>query len=188
MDRIEAMTAFVAVAERNGFAPAARALGLAPSTVTRLVGGLEARLGVRLLQRNTRAVHLTGPGARFLERARHILADLDEAERLAESEQATPSGRLRVAAPVMFGRLHVAPLVCGYMRRHPAVVVDLDLADRVVNMVEEGVDLAVRIGPLADASLVARRFGAARRVVAASTGYLAQMERPRRPRTSRGAG
>ena len=181
MDRVEAMTAFVAVAERNGFAPAARALGLSPSAVTRLVAGLEARLGVRLLQRTTRAVSLTDPGARFLERARRILADLEEAERLAESEQAAPTGRLVVTAPRMFGRLHVAPLVCDFMQPHPQVVCELQLNDRIVNLVEEGIDLALRIGHLEDSSDVARRMGATRRVVVASAGYLDRAGAPARP-------
>ncbi len=181
MDRFEAMTAFVAVADRNGFAPAARALGASPSTVTRLVGGLEARLGVRLLDRTTRAVRLTDPGARFLERARRILADLDEAERLAEDERAAPTGRLALAAPVVFGRLYVAPLVGAYMARYPGVTVELDLNDRNVNLIEEGVDLAVRIGDLADTGLVARRAGVTRRVLAATPAYLAANGAPVTP-------
>jgi len=181
MDRVEAMTAFVAVAERNGFAPAARALGLSPSAVTRLVAGLEARLGVRLLQRTTRAVSLTDPGARFLESARRILADLEEAERLTESEQAVPTGRLVVTAPQMFGRLHVAPLICDFMQSHPQVVGELQLNDRIVNLVEEGIDLALRIGHLDDSSDVARRMGATRRVVVASAGYLDRAGAPACP-------
>ncbi len=181
MDRIEAMAAFVAVAERNGFAPAARALGLSPSAVTRLVGGLEGRLGVRLLQRTTRAVHLTDPCARFLERARRILADIEEAERLAESERAVPSGRLTVTAPVVFGRLHLASDLSDYMNRYPGVVAELLLGDRIVNLVEEGIDLALRIGALADSSDVARRVGATRRVVVGSADYLARAGVPESP-------
>ena len=172
MDRIDAMTAFVAVADRGGFAPASRALGVSPSAVTRLVAGLEERLGVRLLQRTTRAVRLTEPGTRFLERARRILADVDEAERIAETEQGVPAGRLVITAPVMFGRLHVAPLVCEFMNRHSAVAIELLLNDRNVNLVEEGIDLAVRIGTLRDSSDVARRVGATRRVTVASARYL----------------
>ena len=181
MDRIDAMTAFVAVADRGGFAPASRALGVSPSAVTRLVAGLEERLGVRLLQRTTRAVRLTEPGARFLERARRILADVDEAERIAETEQGVPAGRLVITAPVMFGRLHVAPLVCEFMKRHAAVTIELLLNDRNVNLVEEGIDLAVRIGPLRDSSDVARRVGATRRVTVASARYLERAGIPQRP-------
>jgi len=181
MDRFDAITAFVLVAEHRGFAPAARELGLSPSAVTRLVAALEDRLGVRLLQRTTRVVSLTDAGARFLERARRLLADLDEAERLAESERAVPSGRLTVAASVMFGRLHVTPLLAAYRRRYPAVEVDLRLSDHLVNLVDDGIDVAVRIGALGDSSDVARRVGAVRRVVAAAPGYLSRRGEPAAP-------
>ena len=180
MDRIDAMTAFVAVVERGGFASASRALGMSPSTVTRIVAGLEERLGVRLLQRTTRAVRLTEPGTRFLERARRILADVDEAERIAETEHGVPVGRLVITAPVMFGRLHVAPLVCEFMGRHAAVKVELLLNDRNVNLVEEGVDLGVRIGALRDSGDVVRRMGATRRVTVASARYLERAGIPQR--------
>ena len=180
MDRIDAMTAFVAVVERGGFASASRALGMSPSTVTRIVAGLEERLGVRLLQRTTRAVRLTEPGTRFLERARRILADVDEAERIAETEHGVPVGRLVITAPVMFGRLHVAPLVCEFMRRHAAVKVELLLNDRNVNLVEEGVDLGVRIGALRNSGDVVRRMGATRRVTVASARYLERAGIPQR--------
>ena len=180
MDRIDAMTAFVAVVERGGFASASRALGMSPSAVTRIVAGLEERLGVRLLQRTTRAVRLTEPGARFLERARRILADVDEAERIAETEHGVPVGRLVITAPVMFGRLHVAPLVCEFMGRHAAVKVELLLNDRNVNLVEEGVDLGVRIGALRDSGDVVRRMGATRRVTVASARYLERAGIPQR--------
>ena len=181
MDRIDAMTAFVAVVERGGFASASRALGMSPSAVTRLVAGLEERLGVRLLQRTTRAVRLTEPGTRFLERARRILADVDEAERIAETEHGVPVGRLVITAPVMFGRLHVAPLVCEFMGRHAAVTVELLLNDRNVNLVEEGIDLAVRIGALRNSGDVVRRMGATRRVTVASARYLERAGIPQRP-------
>ena len=180
MDRIDAMTAFVAVVERGGFASASRALGVSPSAVTRIVAGLEERLGVRLLQRTTRAVRLTEPGTRFLERARRILADVDEAERIAETEHGVPVGRLVITAPVMFGRLHVAPLVCEFMSRHAAVKVELLLNDRNVNLVEEGVDLGVRIGALRDFGDVVRRMGATRRVTVASARYLERAGIPQR--------
>jgi len=181
MDRIDAMAAFVAVADHAGFAPAARALGLSPPAVTRLIGGLEDRLGVRLFQRTTRAVSLTDAGARYLERTRRILADIDEAERLAENQRATPSGRLVVTAPRMFGRMHVAPLVCEYMQVNRGVTTELLLNDRNVNLVEDGVELAVRIGPLGDSSDVVRRAGATRRVVVASAGFLDRHGAPETP-------
>jgi DNA-binding transcriptional LysR family regulator len=181
MDRIDAMNTFVAVADLRGFAPAARRLGLSRPAVTRLVAALEARLGTRLLQRTTRSVKLTDAGARYLERARRILSDVSEAEGLAQADRSEPTGRFVVAAPNVFGRLHVAPLMCAYLARYPAVVAELLLADRTVNLVEEGVDLAVRIGHLADSSLVARLVGHTRRVVVGAPGYLERRVAPRRP-------
>jgi DNA-binding transcriptional LysR family regulator len=166
------MTAFAAVVDHKGFAPAARRLGLSSASVTRIVAALEERLGIRLLQRTTRTVTLTDAGARYLKRVRSILADLDEAERSAQAERARPVGRFVLSAPVVFGRLHVSPLMCAYLLRHREVVGELLLADRIVNLVEEGVDLAVRIGHLPDSSLVVHRFGDTRRVVVASPGYL----------------
>ena len=173
MDRIEAMTAFVAVADLQGFAPAARKLGLSPSGVTRLVAALEDRLGARLLQRTTRSVTLTDVGARYLERARRILADVEEAEISAQAERMAPSGRLVVSAPIGFGRLHVSPVMSAYLQRYPDVSGELRLSDRMINLVEDGVDLAVRIGHLPDSSLVARNVGDMRRIVVASMDYLA---------------
>jgi DNA-binding transcriptional LysR family regulator len=181
MDRIDAMQAFVAVADLQGFAPAARKLGLSPSGVTRLIAALENRVGARLLQRTTRSVTLTDVGARYLERIRRILADVEEAEGAAEGERTRPSGRLVVSAPVGFGRLHVSPVMSAYLKRHPEVSGELRLADRMVNLVEDGVDLAVRIGHLADSSLVARHVGEMRRIVVASSGYLQQRGEPKRP-------
>jgi DNA-binding transcriptional LysR family regulator len=181
VDRLDAMTAFVAVAELRGFAPAARRLGLSPSGVTRLVAGLEERLDARLLQRTTRSVTLTDAGARYLERARRILADIDEAEGAARAERSEPTGRLLLTAPHLFGRLHVAPLMSAYLARYPAVVGELTLADRLVNLVEEGVDVAVRIGVLSDSSLFARKVGETRRVVVASPEYLARHKKLRTP-------
>ena len=181
MDRIDAMQAFVAVADLQGFAPAARKLGLSPSGVTRLIAALEQRLGARLLQRTTRSVTLTDIGTRYLERARRILADVDEAEGSAQDERTRPSGRLVVSAPVGFGRLHVSPVMSAYLKRYPEVSAELRLADRMVNLVEDGIDLAVRIGHLADSSLVARHVGEMRRIVVASSGYLQQRGEPNTP-------
>src|SRR3954471_6687545 len=125
MDRIDAMQAFVAVADLQGFAPAARKLGLSPSGLTRLIAALEERLGARLMQRTTRSVTLTDAGARYLERARRILADVAEAEGEARAERTDPAGRLVLAAPNVFGRLHVAPLVSSFLAKHPAVTGEL---------------------------------------------------------------
>lgn len=181
MDRFDAMQAFVAVADLRGFAPAARKLRLSPSAVTRLIAALEQRLGARLLQRTTRQVTLTDAGARYLERARRILADLDEAEGAVEGERTRPEGQLVVSAPVGFGRLHVSGIVTAYLKRYGDVAVDLRLSDRMVNLVEDGVDLAVRIGHLPDSSLVARHVGEMRRIVVASPGYLKARGEPKRP-------
>jgi DNA-binding transcriptional LysR family regulator len=181
MDRIDAMQAFAAVADLRGFAPAARKLGLSPSGVTRLVAALEDRVGARLLQRTTRQVALTDVGTRYLERIRRILSDVEEAEGSAQDERRRPSGRLSVSAPLGFGRLHVSLLMSAYLKRYPEVSGELRLSDRVINLVEDGVDLAVRIGHLADSSLVARQLGEMRRIVVASPGYLRQRGEPKTP-------
>jgi len=175
------MKAFVAVADAEGFAPAAARLSMSPSVVTRLVARLEDQLGIRLLQRTTRSVTLTDAGARYLERARRILADVDDAEESALAERGRPTGRLVVTAPAMFGRLHVSPVMCRYLAANPDVIGELSLSDRIVNLVEDGIDLAVRIGRLADSSSIARKAGETRRVVVASPGYLARRGEPASP-------
>jgi DNA-binding transcriptional LysR family regulator len=181
MDRLDAMAAFIAVADLQGFAPAARKLGLSPSGVTRLIAALEHRVGARLLQRTTRSVTLTDTGARYLERARRIVADVEEAEASAGAERSVPSGRLVVSAPVGFGRLHVTALMSDYLKRYPEVAGELRLSDRIVNLVEDGIDCAIRIGHLTDSSLVARQFGEMRRIVLASPAYLKRRGTPKTP-------
>ena len=181
MDRLDAMRAFVSVADLEGFAPAARKLGLSASAVTRLIAGLEAQLGARLLQRTTRSVTLTDVGARYLERARRIVADVEEADGSVQAERARPSGKIVVSAPLMFGRLYVGPLMSAYLKKYPDVSAELRLSDRMVNLVDEGVDLAVRIGHLTDSSVVARVVGDMRRVVAASPRYLKTRGTPSKP-------
>src|SRR5438045_9636567 len=184
MDRIDAMQAFVAVADLQGFAPAARKLGLSPSGVTRLIAALEDRLGARLLQRTTRRVALTDVGARYLERIRRILADVEEAEGSVQAERIRPSGRLVVSAPIGFGRLHVSPVMSAYLTRYPEVSGELRLSDRIINLVEDGVDIAIRIGHLADSSLVARHVGEMRRIAVDSSRYLKKHGEPKRPAAS----
>jgi DNA-binding transcriptional LysR family regulator len=181
MDRIDAMQAFVLVADLKGFAPAARKLGLSASGVTRLIAALEDRVGARLLQRTTRSVTLTDVGARYLERARRIVADVEEAEISAQAERTQPSGRLVVSAPLGFGRIHVTPLISTYLKRYKEVAGELRLSDRMINLVEDGVDCAVRIGHLSDSSLVARSVGDMRRIVVASQDYLARRGEPKNP-------
>jgi DNA-binding transcriptional LysR family regulator len=181
MDRLEAMETFVAVVDQRGFAPAARKLRRSAPTVTRQVAFLEERLGQRLLQRTTRSVTLTDAGARYAEHARRILADVAQAESRAQSSRSTPSGRFVVAGPLLFGRLHLAPLLCRFLVKHPAVRGELTLSDRPVNLVEDGIDLTVRIGHLHDSALIARKVGQTRRVLVASPKYLAKHGTPRDP-------
>lgn len=181
MDRLDAMHVFVTVAELRGFAPAARKLHLSPSAVTRTIAALEEHLGARLLQRTTRQVTLTDVGTRYLERARRILADVEEADGSAREERTRPSGRLVVSAPVGFGRLHVGAVMSAYLKRYGEVSAELRLSDHLVNLVEDAVDAAVRIGHLADSSLVARQVGEMRRIVVASPDYLKRHGEPRTP-------
>jgi DNA-binding transcriptional LysR family regulator len=181
MDRLDAMTAFVAVCDAKGFAAAARRLGLSPSVVTRLVGRLEGRLGVQLLERTTRSVRLTEAGARYLERVKRTLSDIEEAEEIARTDREEPRGHLVVTAPVVFGRLHVAPLLRTYLARHREMMAELRLDDRNLRLIDEGVDIAIRIGALRDSTLRARRLGETRRVVVGSPSYLRRRGRPRNP-------
>src|SRR6185295_15988425 len=173
MDRTEEWRVFVAVAGRRSFAEAARALRRSPQAVTRSVAALEQRLGARLLNRTTRSVSVTSEGERFLERGRRVLAELDALESTPDAT-APLAGRLSVTAPVLFGQLHVAPLVGAFLAQHPALDARLLLVDRVVSLAEEGIDLAVRIGPLPDSSLRARQVGQVRWVVCASPSYLSR--------------
>src|ERR1700750_23581 len=181
MDRFDAMQAFVAVGVLQGFTSAARNLKKAPSAITRLVAALEERLGARLLQRTTRQVTLTDVGTRYLERARRILADVEEADGSAREERNRPSGRLVVSAPLGFGRLHVGPVMTDYLKRYPEVAAELRLSDNLVNLVEDAVDVAVRIGHLVDSSLVARQVGEMRRITVATPGYLKRHGEPKTP-------
>ncbi len=181
MNQLEAMSVFVTVAEQRGFAIAARHLGLSTSAVTRLIAALEERLGIRLLQRTTRSVALTDTGVRYLDSARRILAAVAEADATARAERTEPTGRFLVTAPNLFGRREVAPLMCDFLAKFPAVIGELTLTDRVTNLIEEGFDVAVRIGALDDSSLRARVVGKTRRVVVGSPKYLAKRSRLRSP-------
>ena len=181
MDRTDAIAVFIAVADHGSFAAAARRLGRSPASVTRAVADLESRLGVRLLTRTTRAVSTTEAGQRFLGGAKRVLADLDEIERAAAGQGTAPRGELRLTAPILFGRLHVLPIVTEFLDRFPEVQAALALVDRPVDLVEEGLDVAVRIGALGESSAVATRVGALRRIVVASPDYLARRGTPKRP-------
>lgn len=181
MDRLHLMTVFVAVAERESFAAAARHLGVSPPAVTRAIAELETRLSVKLLTRSTRFVRVTDAGQRYLHDARRIIAAVDEADEAAVGVNAEPIGNLCVTAPVLFGQLYVVPGIVEYLRRHPRTDVSGLFLDRVVNMLEEGVDVGIRIGELPDSSYRAVRVGQVRRVVCAAPAYLAEHGIPAQP-------
>jgi DNA-binding transcriptional LysR family regulator len=181
-DRLDALTVFVAVAEQRSFAAAARQLSRSPASVTRGVSALEERLQTRLFNRTTRSVALTDAGARYLESCRRLLAAYDELEAVNLGEQVQPRGRINVTAPAMFGRLHVLPLVRDFLEEYPQVDVRLLLLDRVVSLVDEGLDLGVRIGRLPDSSLRAVLVGQIRRIVCAPPQYIARHGAPATPR------
>ncbi|HET8728488.1 MAG TPA: LysR family transcriptional regulator [Alphaproteobacteria bacterium] len=181
MDRLTAMATFVRIAELGSLSAAARADGVPKSSVSKQLAALEGHLGARLLNRTTRGLSLTEVGRAYLERCRVILDVVEEAEALTTSLHAEPRGMLRVNAPVSFGFLHLAPAVPEFIARHSGVEVDLVMNDRRVDLIEEGFDLAVRIGPLADSSMIARRLGAYRMVVCGSPDYLARRGEPAVP-------
>ncbi|MFM0322027.1 LysR family transcriptional regulator [Caballeronia glebae] len=181
MDRVQAMTTFVTVVETGGFASAARKLDVSPSVVSRVVTELEEHLGVRLLTRTTRVVRLTDAGSGYFEDCRRILGEIDNAELSATGTHSSPRGLLTITAPVMFGRLHVTPIVLDYLGRYPEADASCWFVDRVVNLVDEGIDVAVRIAQLPDSSLQAINVGRVRRVLCASPAYLAKHGTPRHP-------
>ena len=181
MDQIHLMKVFVAVGELESFAAAARRLDISPAAVTRAVSALEDMLGVKLLLRTTRSVRLTQAGSRYLEDTRHILASIFEANEAAAGINATPKGELAVTAPILFGKKFVMPSIVRYLQQYPEVDVSAYFLDRIVNMVEEGMDVAVRIGPLPDSGLKALRVGRVRRMLCASPEYLARHGVPQHP-------
>ena len=187
MDRFHEMQVFLAVAEEEGFAAAARRLNTSPPSVTRAIAAMEQRIGTQLLARTTRSLHLTEAGQRYLDDCRRILAELDEAEEAAAGSYSIPGGQLTVTAPVLFGELYVAPVLGDYLDRFPLVSINALLVDRVVNMTDEGVDVAVRIGHLQQSGQQAIKVGEVRRVVCASPAYLDQHGRPQRPEQLREA-
>ena len=181
MDRFHVMTVFVAVAEEASFAAAGRRLRMSPPAVTRAVAFLEERLGVRLLTRTTRSVRTTDAGARYLEDARRVLLEADEADEAAAGINATPRGHLAVTAPALFGKLYVMPIIAAYQRAFKQTTVSALFVDRVVNLLDEGLDVGLRIGLLPDSSLRAIRVGHVRRVVCASPAYLKKHGVPKTP-------
>lgn len=181
MDRLNSMTIFIAVAEQEGFAGAARLLNISPPAVTRAVAALEEHLGVKLFNRTTRFVRLTEAGQRYLEDARRVISAADEADEAAAGINAEPKGHLVVTAPVLFGRSYVMPGISDYLQRFAKTEVTALFLDRIVNLLEEGVDVAIRIGELPDSSYKALRVGQVRRVLCASPSYLAQHGTPTIP-------
>lgn len=181
MDRLHEIEVFIAVADTGSFTRAGSRLRLSPPAVTRAVAALENRLGARVFNRTTRSLTITDIGQRFLERARRVLADLDAAEKEAVGEAAAPQGHLTVTASVTFGRRALMPVVSDFIAQHPRITASVMLLDRVANLIEEGIDVAVRIGHLPDSTLIAKRIGEVHRVLVASSEYLAGREAPSTP-------
>ncbi|WP_374319712.1 LysR family transcriptional regulator [Aquabacterium sp.] len=181
MDRLKQLETFVAVAQRGSLTAAANAEGVAPAVIGRRIDALEERLGVKLLVRTTRRISLTHEGSAFLEDAQRLLADLANAEASVSAGGVKASGHLRITAPAGFGRRHVAPLVPKFLSRHPEVSMSLNLSDRLVDLVNEGFDCAIRVGNLPDSSLVSVRLADNRRLCVASPVYLARCGTPLHP-------
>jgi DNA-binding transcriptional LysR family regulator len=181
MDKLRAMETFILIVDGGSLTAAAETLHTSLPSVVRTLAALEARLDVRLLNRTTRRIALTDEGREYYERCKRVLAEVGEAEAALSARRAAPKGRLRVTAPVMFGRLHVAPVATEFIAKHSSVQLELLLLDRVVDLVEEGLDVAVRIGQLPDSSVVAVAVGQTRRVVCASPAYLKRMGSPKSP-------
>lgn len=181
MDRLDAMRLFVAVGDGGSLSAAARALKTPLPTISRKLALLEEHLGVRLATRTTRNFVLTGPGRAYLDACRRLLAEIEDAERMAAGEYEAPRGRLYVTAPIVFGRLHVLPVALAFLRAYPEVDLRLSMADRISDLIEDGIDAAVRIGHLADSSLIAARVGAVRLVTCAAPAYLKANGTPRAP-------
>ncbi|HVZ51007.1 MAG TPA: LysR family transcriptional regulator [Pseudolabrys sp.] len=179
LDRLTGLEVFAKVASTGSFSAAGRALGLSQSMVTKHVAAIEARLGVKLFHRTTRRLSLTDAGRGYLEAAERVLADMEAADATAAADRFEPRGLLRVNAPVSFGAEQIAPLLPDFARQHPRVTIELGLNDRLVDLAEEGWDLAIRIGNLADSSLIARRIAPCRTVVCAAPSYLAAHGTPR---------
>jgi DNA-binding transcriptional LysR family regulator len=182
MDRLTLMQTFVAVAEEEGFAPAARRLGVSPPVVTRSITALEERLGVRLLERTTRKVRVSEAGARYLGDCKRLLAEIEDVEAAISGEQVKPRGILGVTASVMFGRLFVAPLLIEFLAKYPQVTARALFVDQVVDLIDEGLDVAVRIAKLSDSTLTSAKVGAVRRVTCAAPSYLKRHGTPQTPR------
>ncbi|OWW21212.1 LysR family transcriptional regulator [Noviherbaspirillum denitrificans] len=181
MDRLHFMTIFLAVADEESFAGAARKMGMSPPAVTRAISALEEHLGARLFNRTTRAVRLTDAGMRYLDDVRRIVTAVEEAEAAAAGINAEPRGRLTVTAPVLFGKMFITPAIVDFLAAYPKVDVSAHFFDHVVSLVDEGIDVGIRIGDLPDSSIKAIKVGTVRRVLCASPTYLKQHGLPRTP-------
>ncbi|MGX5802844.1 LysR substrate-binding domain-containing protein [Bradyrhizobium sp. Arg314] len=182
MDRLDAMSLLVATVEAGSLSAAARRVGVPLATVSRKLSELEKHLKTRLLNRSTRRLTLTDAGQSYLDACRRILDEVSEAERIAAGEYSSPTGELVVTAPVVFGRLHLLPVITDFLAVYPQVDIRLSLSDRITQLIEERIDLAVRIGELPDSAMVAIRVGSIRRIVCASPAYLAGHGTPAEPR------
>jgi DNA-binding transcriptional LysR family regulator len=181
MDRFESMSTLIATVEAGSFSGASRRLRMPLATVSRKVSELEAHLGTRLLQRSTRKLALTDAGRAYVAVCKRVLEQLEEADRAATGEYTAPKGDLVVAAPIVLGRMHVVPVVAEFLRAYPGIDVRLVLSDRVTNLLEERVDVAIRVGELADSSLMAVRVGQIERVICGSPAYFARRGTPKKP-------
>ncbi|MDC0993992.1 LysR family transcriptional regulator [bacterium] len=187
MNKLKAMEIFVAIADHGSLSAAARAENTSLPTVVRILASLEETLGVRLANRSTRRIALTDEGSRYLENCRDILRAIDEAEASLRNEGKELRGQIVITAPVLFGQIYVAPAITRFAQRHPRVRCILSLSDHILNLLEERMDIAVRIGVLEDSSLIAQQIGKVRRVVVASPDYLRQASCPMHPRDLNGA-
>jgi DNA-binding transcriptional LysR family regulator len=182
MDKLKAMQAFIHIAEQGSLTAAARVMESSLPAMVRTLAGFEAQLGVRLFNRTTRRLSLTEEGRRHLQSCRQLLASLADAEAALQSDAGEPAGHLTITAPMLFGQLHVAPAVTRFVQKYPQMRCSVVLHDRVVNLLEEGIDVGIRIGPLDDSTLVAQQVGSIRRVVVASPAFLRRHGVPKHPR------
>ncbi|BBB30856.1 LysR family transcriptional regulator [Neptunomonas japonica] len=181
MDKLKAMATFVEIVDRGSLSAAAEAINRSPASVVRALADLENHLNVRLLNRSTRRISLTDEGRDYLLRCRRILADINDAEFLLDARRGAPEGKLSITAPMMFGRLHIVPLLNRYLSEHPGLRVELTLIDRIVDIIDEGFDLAIRIGHLADSSLISMPLGLNRHIICASPSLVKTMGKPNTP-------
>ena len=179
MDRMDTMSLFVAAIDTGSLSGAARISGVSLSSVSRHLSALEERVGTRLLVRTTRTLALTEAGQRYHDTAKRILTEIDEVEAGLHTDAETPVGRLQVAGPTLFGRYFMLPLLAKFAVMHPKIVMDVKLLDRQLNLIEEGIDVAVRIGSMVDSSLIIRKLGALRQIICAAPAYLEQRGTPR---------